>query len=256
MKKLLLSALFIGFAFGCSNSDNRDEVAINDVILPKTMTLPDGDTSFTNTLHYNGAKLTEITYSDGGKLVYQYDGDNIIKSTDLNEKGELETSQEFTYKNGKLATCKTTEVSGTTKLVTNSTYEWITSDHLKETNNHLSDGDTTYAEYFYSNGNLVRLINSYNNGSTIVNNETRYTYDTKNNPLKNVKGFSVMLDSDFASNNLLKEEEKQADGTWKTRMTYKHEYNKNDYPTKSSHVYVQDDGTTSKERVSLYTYNK
>ena len=251
MKKLLLSALFIGFAFGCSNNDNRDEVANNDVILPvKTIITENGTPSF-GIIKYNGAKLSEIVDEDGSKEIVQYEGDNISKMTGYNADGKMRYEAVYTYLNGKIAKEVRTINYDNDKRVETSNYTWVDANHAK-VNTVTNMNPTPYlSDYYFSNGNLVKFTNTNN---IIIT----YTYDNTNNPFKNIKGMQALFESDYAMNNLVKKETSAImDGVPSIdTTTYTYEFNKNNYPTKKV---AKSKGSTDPavyEEVIMYEYNK
>lgn len=248
MKKFLLAALLANCFIACSSdNDDRDENT-NDVILPVTITSMenDGSYSYTSTIKYNGSKISEIHDYEGGKIVYQYDGDNIIKITDYQKSGKEDMTQVYTYKNGKVATLVTTEgLSGDRQYVTTSTYDWVTNNHVEVSRKDNFNDTIRKTNYYYDNENLIKTEDE----NTIIT----YTYDSNNNPLKNIKGMNVVTDSDYGTNNLIKKEYKsKSSGGSSNTYTTTHEYNTNNYPTKSI---TSSDGSSHKD-TNTYIYNK
>ena len=101
MKKLLFSALVGAMIISCSrDNDNTNpttpQTPSQSIILPKklihsTPNHPDE----VSTLNYNGDKLKEIVFSDGGKIEITYTGDLITFVK--NEDGE---TSDLRYTNG------------------------------------------------------------------------------------------------------------------------------------------------------------
>jgi hypothetical protein len=261
MRKILLSALFFGLIFSCSNNDNRSDSYSDDVILPVKIAETDDNTEAS--IKYNGAKIVEIINSEGSKMVYQYEGDNIVKITSHNEKGQIDMTEVLSYKNGKLMGNIVTEIDNVgapneKKQIGIFTYEWIDANHVTE--NQTSNTNTTpvITDYFFSNGNLTKQVVVYNSGSFSSKYEYNYSYDNKNNPMKNIKGMNALLDKDFGSNNLIKEETTNNTGgsISSSVTTYTNEYNSNNYLIKQTSKTTYTNNTPQTSVTKTYTYNK
>lgn len=257
MKKILFVSLVIGSIFSCSDDYNNENGENNtETILPLKIvsTYNEGKYSSTATLTYDGKKLKEINtvYPQENnyveKTVFQYDGDYISKFTSYDGNKE-DLIKEFTYKNGKIATSKTTEfLSDGTKYVSTSTYQWVNNDHLIEKTTFNDNSSQTY-EYQYTNGNLTKKT-GYSNGYYST------TYDTYNNPYTNIKGIKeISIDDEitFSKNNPITTSQisnQSSNGTYQ----YTYEYNDKKFPTKSTEVYK--DSNTNDTDITNYYYNK
>ena len=264
MKNLLLSALFLGVTLSCSSDDNPNETANNDSVLPTTFTTVRDKEIRTVSLQYNGTKITEATATDGIKYFYTYDGDHITKIASYDQKGNEDMLHVFTYNNGKLIKQVSTEFYSTGEdYIVTSDYSWIDANHakVKETSN---TNHVDLFDYYYTNGNLTKSTSSTTDSPYTYYYETTYTYDTNNNPFKNVKGLVAAIDSDYTLNNMTKKVVKswtQVGSTISNQTVdtydYSFEYNSNKYPTKRVSKYTSGhDNTTMETSTYTYTYNK
>lgn len=232
MKKILclVSAAFLVLSSCSSDSDSAKESSI----LVKKVIYTDSDGATTSDVTYNGNKIVKSTDSDGEFTVYTYTGDVITKSESFDADGKSEYSTEYTYVGGKLA-------SSVRKSASDTEY------NRKTKYTHNADGTIAYEEfrvniatgvegeygyigkYTYANGNLVKEENSYYGSESVITSE----YDTKNNPFKNITGFSLLIgDHSSNSNNVLKRTFNSKGSSTPTVETYIFEYDSKNYPTK------------------------
>ncbi|MBS7232452.1 hypothetical protein KHA90_15640 [Flavobacterium psychroterrae] len=244
MKKLLLlfSALTL-LLISCSSDEKSSSE--DKSILPGTIsyTYPSVylGTNSKSTLSYDGNKLL-TSIDESSKTVFTYTGKVITKQEKfaVDSKG-LETKNievNYTYENGKLKT-RVTRRSFTVKYPEG---EYIG----KTVYTHTSDNLISYVEYSvnpdtkmetkvsegsltYKNGNLVQFKSIRGSSvSTIVQ-----EYDTKNNPLKNILGFDLLLtEVEFSANNILKINRTDSEFPNPAVYLVNYIYNDKDYPTK------------------------
>lgn len=167
--------------------------------------------SRTGTFQYNGDKLNEIFYNAAQRKVFTYTGDFITK-VEFYEAGVVRFIENFSYNNG--------------KLIVYEKFDLLTNRNENIAYTHQPDGTVTYQKLiyntsisnptetmtgtlFFQNGNLVKddYVYTFNNSST---NEINYIerilqYDSKINPYKNIKGFSLLLPwvNEMNTNNLI-----------------------------------------------------
>ncbi|NNT71981.1 hypothetical protein HKT18_07115 [Flavobacterium sp. IMCC34852] len=204
MKKLvsILSLLTIVLT-SCSGSDDSGEQVELLNFPRKTIDYyqDSGSTigSRTGTFQYNGDKLNEIFYNAAQKKVFTYTGDLITK-VEFYEASVVRYIENFNYSNGKLSSYDK--------------FDLLTNRNESIAYTHQSDGTVTYQKLIYStsvsnptetitgtlffqNGNLVKddYVYTFNNSSTNEINyvERLFQYDSKINPYKNIKGFSLLL---------------------------------------------------------------
>lgn len=245
MKHFILP-IALGLALVSCNRDNDNKAEETPILPVKVVeTREDGDLEME--FKYNGNKLTEIIHKDtqsSRKSVVEYTGDFITSVINYdNNKKVGETIYKYEY--GKL-------VEEVAKGITSNGKEYSSiTTHIYNKDGTITkkyeDDDSQYTDTItMANGNIEKRerYNWYT---------TTYTYDTKNNPFKNVKGMSALVLSQGdtgALNNILERVEKFDDNyTYKTTYTYQY---KNDFPTER--VYKHNDG--DKTYKTTFTYNK
>lgn len=274
MKKLFISSLVLVAVSSCTSSnDSLSEVNNNNndntpILLMKATEITASGQAYVAQFKYNGDKLVETSDISGGteKTVYTYNGDDIIKTEEY-ENGVMKFMREFTYSNGKVVSEKTTNKhSGT--LVHTKTFQYISDNHVKFTNltgstynpstgQHSNLQYSQNEVYLSSNGNLA-TVTSVENGKTT---NSTYTYDIKNTPMKNVKGYIkinlfLSLDGELGNNNLLSSSSNYSGiSSWTQTSSAAHTYNGNNYPTKTAMTYTSSEWGT-KTHTFLYEYNK
>lgn len=233
MKKLLyLFAASLLVFTSCSKDDDSSNSTSS--VLPKTVTTvySDGDSDIQNIV-YNGNKIVSVTEKDGSVKRYTYTGDLITKIEEF-VNGTLNLTTNYNYVNGKLD-------NSVGKHPAEGFY-------YKTKYTHNTDGTITYdqfrgavvtgteeeygaaGKYTFKDGNLVKLeVSYYGSDYSYV-----YEYDTKNNPRKNILGFSLLLeDEDSSVNNVVKEISVSGSGNniLIDKVIYTYKYDANNYPT-------------------------
>jgi|GEM_PF-333025 len=265
MKRIL--CLFGALALivsSCSNDDKSSAEEL-DSTLPKTISYiypsPELGTNSKQTASYNGNEIVSLTNNDS-KTVFTYDGNIIVKQEvfDVDESGKETKNEEvsYAYENGKLKTkviredftAEYPDGNYIEKVVFTHTSNEIISyidysvnkDTKAETKN--SEGTLTYKD-----GNLVKDEKKFNSLT-----ETRvYEYDAKNNPLKNIVGFSMLLNEidGFAKNNVVKTTKTSSEFPNAAVYLTTYIYNDNNYPTRHTSF---DGGGQNIEFEIEYTY--
>lgn len=252
MKKFLclFSALTLVLT-SCSSDDENSE----NLILPKTVSYTYSDAEEDNdkaVVEYNGNKIVSTSYTENDKEVYTYTGDLITKIVDFASEGNISSTNEFTYENGKLKIDLLTEISENNTYISNTVYT------------HNNDGTISYKTYSdinttddyktsegvltYSNGNLIKKTENYKEGSSYVK---TYEYDTKSNPFKNILGYNLLIDYDTTSNlnNVTKMTNVYNNGNSGSTnvFIYTYEYNDKGYPVKQVETNLFNDGEDTTE---------
>ncbi|MFC4478451.1 hypothetical protein [Flavobacterium chungangensis] len=270
MKKNLF--LFIALALtaiSCSKDDN-DKNDKNHSDLPKTIQRTDLKAPVenkTSTFIYDGNKIVSITHKFS-RSEFTYEGNHITKKVDYSVTGDQPTKYAetlYSYVNGKLETVSYYYTSNTTSF---SKYVYTYNDDGTIKKQLYSINTTTGVEtkspysdlLTFANGNLTKLINVNGNGTSTKN----YYYDLKNNPFKNIVGFSLLLDQGIISslgqdvyssvNNIEKYTESIVVTGNLTPVSKiyetKFEYNSNGFPTQKTTY--NEDGTV--KEIFDYTY--
>lgn len=235
MKKNLLclfSALLV--LASCSSDVTReddDTTTTNptegQTFLKKTIEKEDGLTLTTN-YKYNGNKLVSVIDSNGGSMIYTYTGDLITKLEFKLADGTLEQVNSYMY-------------STDGKLTTFTRVEPLEDYGYRESYTYNANGTITVNSY----GGNVGAQNDVGGKSTITflngvvieiistnSPNHKYTYDTKNNPLKNVLGMDKIAfvdgEADGNLHNILTDH--TGDAVWASSI---YTYNTSNYPATS-----------------------
>lgn len=238
MKKVLAMAAIALFMVSCSDdssdSTNNGNNGENTVLLKKSIEVVDGET-FTSTYTYEGTKLVKVEYGAYSEE-YFYTGD-LLTSATFNQGSE---SSQHTYTYNADNTLKTH-----IELVPNyggSRYEYT----------YNSNGTITVTHYVgdlesQTQLNDVSIVTMNNNNivSVVMDDidTTTYTFDTKNNPLKNITCFKTFILTELeggASNILSSTNTYDGEVDYSTVVT--HTYNSSNYPLTSTETLTFEDG--------------
>jgi hypothetical protein len=255
MKKIL--CLFSALTLVLTSCSSEDSNSAENSVLPKTVSYTYSDYPEDNdmaTVVYNGNKIVSAGYTANDKEVYTYTGDFITKIEDFAQEGNISSTNEFTYENGKLKVDLLTESSSDKTYISKNVYTY------------KADGTITFVSYSvdpktkvetkksegvltYSNGNLAKKTEIYGDNSETIT----YEYDTKNNPFKNILGYNLLIDFDStaSANNVTKSTNVYTSGGIATTSVYTsvYEYNEKDYPVKQTRS-----DYAKKQEITEYTY--
>jgi len=200
MKKLLY--LFSAVALmltSCSSDDDNTTVSQNGTLLKKMiLTSPDeDDDSYWNStvnFTYNGNKIVQYVDEDNYKAVFTYTGDLITKIEYFNNN-LLDGQDLFSYNsNGKLIEFR--------DLSMDVNYE------IKHVYSYNSNGTITVTKYQGTIGNTTLSsttpdIYTFTNNEISSTSDGSITYDSKNNPFKNVTGYKEIMTPEFSDDYLI-----------------------------------------------------
>ncbi|MWB95114.1 hypothetical protein GON26_12145 [Flavobacterium sp. GA093] len=230
MKKIL--CLFGALALiltSCSSDDSSDDNGT--VLLKKSITTDSEGEKLTRTYKYDGNKIVSMTNDSGEEgLYYTYTGNLITKI-------------EFKFPDGTLEQVNTYEYDSKDRLVTFIRSEPLDELGSKEVYTYNADGTVSVKHYsgdhesqtglngegtiYFSNGEVSKILIS--NGTS-----RSYTYDDKNNPMKNVLGYDKIAFEDSEASgvlhNILTETDLDYD---ELESSYSFTYNSDNYPTNS-----------------------
>lgn len=233
MKKFLL--LFAAFTISlnsCSSDDSSsDSNSDSVVLLKKTITTDSDGEKLTTNYTYNGNKIVSIIDdSEDVDLYYTYTDDLITKLT-------------FKYKNGTIEQVNTYEYDSAKRLVTFVRSEPLDEWGSKEVYTYNTDGTVSIKHYrgddktqdvlngegtiFFTGGEVSKITINYGPSRS-------YTYDDKNNPMKNVLGFDKISFEDGEASGIVHNIVSEKDLDYDEVMSkYVFTYNSDGYPTKS-----------------------
>lgn len=275
MKKLIISSLAIAAIASCSSSndaatDNRDYATLDGPFLVTKFTETTNSQSNVTEYKYNGDKIAEEkNTTKNRKIVYTYTGDNIVKTEEYLGT-VLVGTREFTYTNDKVSSEKVTNTIQDITYTIN--YQYISDTQVKfnkyegasfdDAGNYTVkysnvDATLTAASNVTTSGNLASTSYTYNG----VTYKATNTFDSNNNPMKNVKGWlkiNVLQVGEprYGNSNLVNQiEERTGAATETYKINAVHTLFASSYPSKSVMTYTKPGGVTS-TTTYLYEYNK
>jgi PBP1b-binding outer membrane lipoprotein LpoB len=192
MKKILCLVAFSAVLLtSCSSSDSSSTpVTESDVLVTKTVeTYAYDNSTITTNYTYDGKKIVSSSDSDGVYENYTYTGDLITNVKTYDDTNALIVEEFLTY-------------NGSGQLVTYLSKDYENDHGRKEVFVHNSNNTVSYSVYKGDNSSQTTLSETgtihLTNGevtqidTTVLSpsySGTRvYTYDTKNNPFKNITG--------------------------------------------------------------------
>lgn len=234
MKKILclFGALTFGLTSCSSDEDSSGSPSSDLVLLKKTITTDSDGEKVTTIYKYDGNKIVSITDSEGEfNRYFTYTGDLITKIEYKLPDGTVDQINRYEYDlNNRLVTFVRVEPLddwGNKEVYTYNTDGTITAQNY--------NGDSKSQTYFdgvttikFVNGEVSEIIPDGN-----WTGHHKYTYDTKQNPLKNVLGFDKLAfedgGADGVNHNILTDKDVEENDLWEN-STYT--YNENGYPVK------------------------
>ena len=229
MKKILCFFGALVFALtSCSSDDSSSNSDSGTVLLKKTVkTDPDGE-KITTIYKYDGNKIVSITDGEEFNRYFTYDGDLITKIEYKYPNGEVEQINTYEYKDGKLTTFLRVDPEinwGSKEVYTYNANGTVTAvSYSGDSKSQTLKGDTATIKFV--NGEVSEIIDDKGWGH-------KYTYDSKNNPLKNIVGFDKLAfedgEAEGVNHNMLTDKDISEDDLW-INSTYT--YNENGYPVK------------------------
>jgi len=212
----------------CSSDDNESNDNTDAVLLKKTIITDSEGDAVTSIYTYDGNKIVSIV-DDSGDVneYYTYTGNLITKLEYRFPDGSIDQVNTYTYNaEGKLVTFVRTQTNYVHKEVfTYNADGTVTAESYSgDSESELMEGTVNTIKFV--NGEVSEIISP-----DASNEEHVYTYDTKNNPMKNVIGMDKIAFIDGEGNgvkfNILTDTSE--DELW-TNSTFT--YNDNGYPTK------------------------
>jgi len=229
MKKILcLFGALTLLLTSCSSDDNESNDNTDAVLLKKTIITDSEGDAVTSIYTYDGNKIVSIV-DDSGDVneYYTYTGNLITKLEYRFPDGSIDQVNTYTYNaEGKLVTFVRTQTNYVHKEVFtyNADGTVTAKSYSGDSESELMEGTVNTIKFV--NGEVSEIISP-----DASNEEHVYTYDTKNNPMKNVIGMDKIAFIDGEGNgvkfNILTDTSE--DELW-TNSTFT--YNDNGYPTK------------------------
>lgn len=187
MKKLICLLGFLAIVLtSCSSGGDSSTTTESDVLVKRTIKTYASSGSVVTVDHtYNGKKALKSTNSNGYYELYTYTGDLITQVKNYNPADELEETETFTYNAGN-------------QLTSYVRVQLTANTGVKVTFVYNTDGTVSTTSY---SGTAVSQTTVLGNGTSVISGGEivmeltssgsmhTYTYDTKNNPYKNITGF-------------------------------------------------------------------
>ncbi|NDP27339.1 MAG: hypothetical protein GZ087_07940 [Flavobacterium sp.] len=220
----------------CTN-ENVDQVQV--LLLKKIVEISVDGSSNVTTLHYNGNKIVNIDKVDKLSKFY-YTGDLITKITELDNTTQHINTLDYSYLEGQLV-----KITSSDNYVINYIHNKdnsVSYEKLTKDSNNL-DVKIDHGILYFQNENLIKDDKTLDNAGEgiLAKNTINLEYDTKNNALKNILGFTKLLNYSTAisSNNeitrienssikYIAEDQIISDAK---RIDSKYQYNSDSYPT-------------------------
>lgn len=243
----------ISVFYSCSGSDDTDGKLVKKIIEIKA-----DETSSTTVFTYNGREIVSID-GDQKHTDFTYTGDLITKIETLNKTNEIHKTVEYIYVEEKL-TCAKSPNNYRINYIHNSdgsiSYEKLAID------SGIQEVRLFHGILYFQNGNFIRDERILDNTEVGVLSKyiISFEYDSKNNPLNNIKGHNKLLDHNetISLNNSVRStvifsvvKEDQATSSANFYKSY-FKYDSSGYPTEQvSETSVSNNGDFLK---SLYFY--
>lgn len=231
MRKVLL--FFVASAFvlqSCASDDSGNQPTEGGVLLQSTVQTTGSD-SYTTNYTYNGNKIASSVIENGDTTLYSYTGNQITSIEVQNANGVTSYEFEFTYSGGHMVEAKRTQTGlGIVMLQTFAYPNATTITGQTFIGDENSQDQLLYDQVYTigSNGEISTLANTASGSTTTYS----YTYDDKNNPFKNVVGWSDLLLLQGVDHNILTTSSStNGNVTGSESATYT--YNTDDYPATS-----------------------
>ncbi|RTY78247.1 hypothetical protein EKL97_14175 [Flavobacterium sp. LS1P28] len=241
MKKLLcLVTVTLLVITSCSKDESVSEPVtdtnstepITKVLVKKKIRTYSANDIVTTTYKYDGNKIVSASNDGGFVANYTYTG-NLITKIEERVDNNFQSSQEYTYVDGKLATeVFKRNYGGTISYAYTYNANGTISYKLNQSGTEGSAGILTIV-----NGNIVKIETFLYGILTVTQ---IFEYDNKHNPFKNVLGFNLLIDTYkdmFFPNNRTKD---SADGP---DVNYTFKYDQNNFPTEKKRNNVSSGGS-------------
>ena len=223
IKNYILGFCAITLAIACSSSDDNGNNTTNSIKPSKYTVAEVGDTPYSLFFEYNGDLIKRVTTDFGNTITINYNSNNTINNYIVQNTGEPTETFTATYQNNLL-----TELKNNTN--TERTLFYYDSNNRVNKTDYYESGFLTTEFYQYDgNGNVIQSNDNY---STF-----QYTYNTLNNPFKNVfpqidAEVSWYWFGSLVNNQTIVKEKLSTSTTFTTKYTYTYETNSSNYPTK------------------------
>lgn len=251
MKKLVLSLIaFVFVSSSCSRDDASGVITPSSILIKKIVSVSNGN-STTTLYNYDGNKLTQIIFGNY-ILNFTYSANNIVKIERLdNNFLEFETFIEYDVQ----------------QRVSSELFVYYNLDYSEKTlYTYNNDNTVSFQKYFgdtFSQSNLGEngiIYNDSNNETYKVeqfiqgslSNKIIWSYDNKNNPLKNVMGYNKqpLIFGKFFNN--ITTDNYDSNNEIITNSTFEYTYDSNEFPINCTQFFYEDNNLISTTQISYF----
>lgn len=185
IKKYLILFITFSFIVSCSSDDNS-----NSSFLVKKIVSNGNEFVYS----YNANKISKIEMF-GQRVEYFYTGNLITKVKKYDIVNTLNYEIEYHYSNSNLSYEIIKDfLNGTIEKVE---YEYVQNNvisFIRYENDFGTFEEISHGNYYLNNEYEVQVYETFTNSNNLIN-RFEFTFDTHNNPLKNVVGFSKLFSS-------------------------------------------------------------
>lgn len=231
MKNKIVFFLLLGILTSCSSDSDSDNNQINDNYKVSKIVYPNDQYVMDFLYNYNSEYCNQILYGGTNYLInYNYENNQLIDSY------RNDNHYEYFYQNDNIV--EITIKYGWSGLVSEKyIYTYNASNQISKVENYFNQNGaltfTSFVNYFYdSNGNNYRR-DTYSSDSTLLYYQV-FTFDNKNNPFKNFEPKISLMEYYPFGNNVTSISHFSANGTLNEITTYTHQYNSNEFPSKTT----------------------
>jgi len=227
MKKIIVACLALFFVVSCSSTDSPS--SSQDILVKRTISIDEDGVEETLLYFYNGNKIDRIEGPNGLKVKFTYSGDLITAVRYFVGTMEFQT-ESYTYNSqGKMIKYVLLALLQDYGVKEQYTYNADGSiNFTRAIGDHVSQTESpSSGKLFFTNGEITKR-ETYLLGATT---EVNYTYDTQNNPFKNITGIAKISFADQNiggfNHNLLTEEHPTFPDS---NVSTVYQYNSNNFP--------------------------
>mgnify|MGYP003113825729 CR=1 FL=1 len=233
MRKLIFILFFAGAVFtSCSDDDSSDDGGdppSDSVLVKSTIESYEGEDLLTN-YTYSGNKLVGSSDSDGYTEVFIYT-DDLLTTIEEYQDGVLDFQTELGYDSSNRLISETFTFGASSNEVNGFTY------NADGTITEFEAGENTYIYTYAENGN--RIAQEDVDGGQ----DYTFTYDTNNNPFKNIHQREVFeLIAYYSYENNLLDEVNTGGTPFADESSFTYTYNETNYPVSAVETITLDTG--------------
>lgn len=200
MKKLLYLLSAVALIFTSCSSDESSSRSTTPILLTKIIDTYEDNSTYTTDYVYSGTKLVSATDSDDEYQLFTYTGNLITKIEYFLSDDTLDQVDTYTYDSSDRLISFVRVFPTDTDWGDKETYTYNTNGTISV--NYYS-GDYNSQTTLDQTGVITFLNGEISQIATSDGNTDDYTYDNKNNPLKNVLGYDKIYFTDALTDGII-----------------------------------------------------